>query len=119
MSAERGAAPETKKRMRPPVRACSFANTSRSAIFFLRARPPGIGTHPSESAPHCSPAAFAQKTILRLIALPDSAFSTTRAYPFSYSRGTDNTTVGFTSPRFAATVANDPAELLMRAEEQT
>ena len=109
MSAESGAAPETKNRMRPPVRACSLANTNRSASFFFSASLPGIGSPARDSVAHCSPARFAQKKMLRLMMLPESAFSSTRAYTFSYSRGTDNTTVGFTSCRFVATVSNDSA----------
>ena len=40
---------------------------------------------------------------------PASAFSSTRAYIFSYSRGTDSTIVGRTSCRLAGTVSNDSA----------
>ena len=83
MSADSGAAPETKKRILPPVRACSFAKTNRSAMFFLKLKAPGIGSPASASVAHCSPVRLAQKKIERLIALPDSAFSSTRAYTFS------------------------------------
>src|SRR5438552_5688596 len=76
MSADSGAAPETKNRILPPVRARSLAKTSRSATFFLTLRPPGIGSPASDSVAHCSPARFAQKKIVRLMALPDSAFWT-------------------------------------------
>ena len=83
MSADSGAAPETKNRMRPPVRARSLANTNRSATFFFRASPPGIGSPARDSVAQFSPARLAQKKMVRLMALPESAFSSTRAYTFS------------------------------------
>src|SRR5213596_3213161 len=86
MSADSGAAPETKNRIRPPVRAFSLLKTSRSASVFLILSPPGIGSPARTRVAHLSPARFAQKKIVRLMALPDSAFSSTRAYTFSYSR---------------------------------
>ena len=44
-----------------------------------------------------------------LIAPPESAFSSTRAYIFSYSRGTDSTSVGRTSVMLSGTVSIDSA----------
>ena len=58
---------------------------------------------------HASPVRFAQRKMRRLSALPPSAFSSTRAYTFSYSRGTATTIVGRTSWRFCATVSTDSA----------
>jgi len=83
MSADSGAAPETKNRILPPVRARSLEKTRRSATFFLILSPPGIGSPASDSVAHCSPARFAQKKMLRFMALPDSAFSSTREYTYS------------------------------------
>src|SRR2546422_3264265 len=94
ISTDSGALPETKNLTRPPVRARSFANTSRSAMARRNASHGGIDTPARRWFAHCSPTFFAQKKILRLIAEPESAFSSTRAYTFSYNRGTDTTIVG-------------------------
>ena len=109
ISADSGALPDTKNLIRPPVRARSLANTSRSAMARRNASQGGIDTPARRWFAHCSPTRFAQKKILRLIAEPERAFSNTRAYTFSYSRGTETTIVGCTSPRFAATLSNDSA----------
>jgi len=58
---------------------------------------------------HWSPVRFAQRKILRFSALPVSAFSSTRAYTFSYRRGTPIRIVGRTSLRFWGTASIDSA----------
>jgi hypothetical protein len=61
MSAERGALPEMKARILPPVRARSFEKTSRSASF--AAVPLGPALRPAiRSATPASPTRFAQRT---------------------------------------------------------
>ena len=45
----------------------------------------------------------------RLSAPPVTAFSSTRAYIFSYSRGTEQTSVGLTSYMSTGTVSIDSA----------
>ena len=56
------------------------------------------------SSTYRSPTRLAQKKI-RLRTGEASAFSSARAYTFSYTRGTAITIVGFTSPRFTTSVS--------------
>ena len=66
--------------------------------------PPASVTSAQRSA-----TARAQKKMRFLIAPPDSAFSNTRAYIFSYSRGTESTIVGRTVTMSIGTVSIDSA----------
>src|SRR4029450_13258319 len=93
---ERGARHDTRCRGRPPVGALSFENTSRCAIAYCSARNPRGSRPASFSSAHRSATPRAQKKMRFFTAPPASAFSSTRAYIFSYSRGTETAMVGRT-----------------------
>ena len=71
-------------------------------------KPPGSRPANSSVAQR-SATARAQKKMRFFNAPPASAFSSTRAYIFSYSLGTDSTRVGFTSCMSIGTVSIDSA----------
>ena len=91
------------------MRSLSLLNTSfcASAYFAASQR---FGSRPaSVSSAHASATARAQKKMRFFTAPPESAFSSTRAYIFSYSRGTDMQSVGRTSDMLNGTVSIDSA----------
>ena len=76
--------------------------------YFNASRP--FGSPPASfTSAHCSATPRAQKKICFLTAPPASAFSSTRAYIFSYSRGTESTSVGRTVCMSIGTVSIDSA----------
>jgi hypothetical protein len=91
------------------VRAFSLEKTSRCAIAYWTAMSP-VGVTPlSFRSAHRSATRRAQKKICFFTKLPASAFSSTAAYIFSYSRGTERTRVGRTSGRLSRTFSMDSA----------
>ncbi len=95
--------------MRPPVRVRNFENTSRSATTRASLSPSGTAMPARRCAAQRSPTRFAHRKMRRLTALPVRAFSSTRPYTFSYTRGTATTTVGRTSSRFCPKASTDSA----------
>ena len=73
-----GADPETRIRIRPPIRACSLLNTSFVASAYRRESPAGTGLPACSSATFCRPTRTAQAKIFAFAPPASVAVLTTR-----------------------------------------
>ena len=108
-SFDNAADPEMKKRTRPPKRARTLENTSRSATLYFAASSGDTLSPERLARDTCSPTPTAQSKILALAPPSACAIVTMRPYAFSKMRGAAPIQVGRTTARLSMILSTRPS----------